>query len=94
MQSVVEEECTGNGALSCCVKGSNAGYEACIIPEPFNSSILRAQLGVMWFQVKVLGRPAHVLDTSAGGNAIEVGYIKNTNKLGIELIETNRIENR
>ena len=32
---------------------------------------MTAQLGVMWFRVRVRGKPAHVLDTSAGINAIE-----------------------
>ncbi|AUG53122.1 ArgE/DapE family deacylase [Thalassospira marina] len=71
-QSVVEEECTGNGALACL----HAGYRAdcAIIPEPFNQTLMTAQLGVMWFQLDVSGSPAHVLDTSAGSNAIEAAY--------------------
>jgi acetylornithine deacetylase len=36
--------------------------------------IMYAQLGVMWLQVEVTGKPAHVLDTSAGINAIESVY--------------------
>ncbi|OSQ42201.1 ArgE/DapE family deacylase [Thalassospira sp. MCCC 1A01428] len=72
LQSVVEEECTGNGALACL----HAGYRAdcAIIPEPFNQTLMTAQLGVMWFQLHVTGSPAHVLDTSAGSNAIEAAY--------------------
>ncbi|MCC9623095.1 ArgE/DapE family deacylase [Thalassospira sp. MA62] len=72
LQSVIEEECTGNGALACL----HAGYKAdcAIIPEPFNQTLMTAQLGVMWFQVHVSGSPAHVLDTSAGSNAIEAAF--------------------
>jgi acetylornithine deacetylase len=72
LQSVVEEECTGNGALACL----HAGYKAdcAIIPEPFNQTLMTAQLGVMWFQIHVSGSPAHVLDTSAGSNAIEAAF--------------------
>ncbi|MEQ9346503.1 MAG: ArgE/DapE family deacylase [Thalassospira sp.] len=72
LQSVVEEECTGNGALACL----HAGYTAdcAIIPEPFNQTLMIAQLGVMWFQIHVSGSPAHVLDTSAGSNAIEAAF--------------------
>lgn len=72
LQSVVEEECTGNGALACL----HAGYRAdcAIIPEPFNQTLMTAQLGVMWFRLHVTGSPAHVLDTSAGSNAIEAAY--------------------
>ncbi|MFH1803337.1 MAG: ArgE/DapE family deacylase [Pseudomonadota bacterium] len=69
LQSVVEEECTGNGALACLHAGYRA--DAAIIPEPFNHTLMIAQLGVMWFRLHVTGKPAHVLDTSAGSNAIE-----------------------
>jgi len=72
MQSVVEEECTGNGALACLHHGFRA--EAAIIPEPFDHSILCAQVGVTWITLEVLGRPAHVLDTAKGINAIEAGF--------------------
>ncbi|MBI1395218.1 MAG: ArgE/DapE family deacylase [Betaproteobacteria bacterium] len=72
MQSVVEEECTGNGALACLHRGYRA--DAAIIPEPFDQSILAAQVGVLWLSVEVLGRPAHVLDVSRGINAIEAAF--------------------
>jgi acetylornithine deacetylase len=72
MQAVVEEEITGNGALACCARGYKA--DAAIIPEPFAGTILTAQLGVMWLQISVRGRPAHVLNTSAGINGIEAAY--------------------
>lgn len=72
LQSVIEEECTGNGALACLHRGYRA--DAAIIPEPFNHTLMTAQLGVMWFTVDLSGKPAHVLDTSAGFNAIEAVY--------------------
>ena len=72
LQSVIEEECTGNGALACLEAGYRA--DAAIIPEPMEQCIMFAQLGVMWLQVEVTGKPAHVLDTSAGINAIESVY--------------------
>jgi len=79
---VLEEECTGNGALACLGRGYTA--DAALIPEPF-PFIVTAQLGVMWLRLTVEGRPAHVLDTSAGVNAIEAAY-----KLyeGIRTLET------
>jgi acetylornithine deacetylase len=67
LQSVVEEECTGNGALACLHRGFTA--DAAIIPEPFNHSILSAQVGVMWLSVEILGKPAHVLHSTQGINA-------------------------
>src|SRR5258706_91161 len=72
MQSVVEEECTGNGALACLHRGYKA--DAAIIPEPFAHSILRAQVGVMWLSVEVFGKPAHVLNAAQGINAIEAAF--------------------
>jgi acetylornithine deacetylase len=69
LQSVIEEECTGNGALACLQRGYRA--EAAIIPEPANDGYDLAQLGVMWFQVKVRGRPTHVGHAGQGVNAIE-----------------------
>jgi acetylornithine deacetylase len=72
LQSVVEEECTGNGALACLHQGYRA--DAAIIPEPFQQTVMRAQVGVMWFQVEVFGRPAHVMNASQGINAIEAAF--------------------
>lgn len=72
LQSVIEEECTGNGALACLARGYRA--DAAVIPEPFGQTLLTAQLGVMWATIELAGRPAHVLDTSAGRNAIEAAY--------------------
>lgn len=72
MQSVVEEECTGNGALACLHRGFRA--DAAIIPEPFDHTILAAQVGVLWLQVEVMGRPAHVMAARSGVNAIEAAF--------------------
>lgn len=69
IQAVVEEECSGNGALACLQQGF--GGDFVLIPEPFGPQIYAAQVGVLWFKLMVRGRPAHVLDTSAGDNAIE-----------------------
>ena len=41
-QSVVEEECTGNGALACLARGYTA--DAALIPEPFAEHLVTAQL--------------------------------------------------
>ncbi|MCB1311046.1 MAG: ArgE/DapE family deacylase [Sedimentitalea sp.] len=68
-QSVVEEECTGNGALACLQRGYRA--DAVLIPEPFEEALLTAQLGVLWFQVHLKGIPVHVAYAGTGSNAIE-----------------------
>src|SRR5690606_11181975 len=45
LQSPIEEECTGNGALALCANGYTA--DACLIPEPFGETMLQRQVGVM-----------------------------------------------
>ncbi|MFO7552371.1 MAG: ArgE/DapE family deacylase [Haliea sp.] len=70
IQTVVEEECTGNGALACLDRGF--GGDFVLIPEPFGPQILAGQSGVLWFTLTCQGTPAHVLDTAAGRNAIEI----------------------
>ena len=71
-QSVIEEECTGNGALACLARGYKA--EAAFIPEPMWNRFIRAQVGVMWFQVKLKGHPVHVREAGNGANAIEAAF--------------------
>ncbi|WP_323785795.1 ArgE/DapE family deacylase [Thalassovita sp.] len=68
-QSVVEEECTGNGALACLARGYKA--DAALIPEPFAEKLVTAQIGVIWFQVHLKGLPTHVAYAGSGSNAIE-----------------------
>lgn len=67
-QSVTEEECTGNGALSALVRGYTA--DAAIIPEPEDDMLVRANCGVLWFAVEIKGRPVHVREAGTGSNAI------------------------
>jgi acetylornithine deacetylase len=69
LEAVIEEECTGNGALACLAAGHDA--EAVLIPEPGGHAILTAQVGVMWFKVLVRGMPSHVSMAQSGTNAIE-----------------------
>ncbi|MCC7271607.1 MAG: ArgE/DapE family deacylase [Alphaproteobacteria bacterium] len=69
VQSVIEEECTGNGALACVGRGYVG--DAALIPEPRGGPVLSGQVGVMWFEVKLKGRPVHVAVAGEGANAIE-----------------------
>ena len=50
-QSVIEEESTGVGALSTLQRGYRA--DACFIPEPTGGQMVRSQVGVIWFRLKV-----------------------------------------
>jgi acetylornithine deacetylase len=72
VQSVVEEESTGNGALMTHLRGYKA--DAVLIPEPEDEKLVRANVGVLWFQVEVCGQPVHVREMGAGANAIDAAY--------------------
>lgn len=72
LQSVSEEECTGNGALACMARGYTA--DAAIIPEPEDDKLVRANTGALWFQVTVRGKPVHAREAGTGLNAIEATY--------------------
>src|SRR3954468_16679957 len=72
LQSVVEEECTGNGAAACVLAGSRA--DAAVLTEPTDGQIWNAQVGVLWFSLRVFGRPAHAAYATTGDNAIEATY--------------------
>lgn len=69
MHAVIEEECTGNGALACMLAAPRP--DAVVIPEPFDHALLVAEVGVIWAWVTLTGRPAHVLEMQKGVNAIE-----------------------
>jgi acetylornithine deacetylase len=71
-QSVIEEESTGIGALSTLARGYRA--DACFIPEPTGGKMVRAQVGVIWFRLKVSGHPVHVAHAGSGSNAIMAAY--------------------
>jgi acetylornithine deacetylase len=72
LQSVVEEEATGNGTLQCVLSGPAA--DAAVVAEPFPGAITTSQVGVLWFRVEIAGRPAHVGEAASGANAIEAAY--------------------
>jgi acetylornithine deacetylase len=73
LQSVLEEECTGNGALMCLLDGVRG--DGCVITEPHPDHFTIAQVGVLWFHVEVAGRPAHAAYAGSGVNAIEAAYV-------------------
>lgn len=70
-ESVLEEECSGNGTLACRLSGYSAGAQAAIIPEPFGLNAGVADVGVMWFKVIVRGSSGHVSEAHKANNAIE-----------------------
>ncbi|HEY4199114.1 MAG TPA: ArgE/DapE family deacylase [Devosiaceae bacterium] len=68
VETVSEEEVTGNGALATLARGYLA--DACLIPEAMGNQLLRAQLGSIWFRLRLVGRSAHILETQLGTSAI------------------------
>jgi len=72
IQAVVEEESTGNGALDAALRSGPA--DAVVIPEPMDEKLVRANLGVLWFRLRVRGEPVHARDAGAGANAIEAAF--------------------
>jgi acetylornithine deacetylase len=74
LQSVVEEECTGNGALQCLLDGAHA--DAAVLTEPHPDHFTLAQVGVLWFHVDVRGVPAHAARASRlGHNALDAAMV-------------------
>ena len=71
-QSVIEEESTGLGALSTLQRGYRA--DVAVLPEPSDFAINRAQIGVLWFRLRVRGRPVHVAVAGDGSNAIMASF--------------------
>jgi acetylornithine deacetylase len=69
IQSVVEEECSGNGSLQTVLAGYAA--DAAIIAEPFGAAITTSQVGVVWFDVVVQGLPGHAAESGTMVSAIE-----------------------
>jgi acetylornithine deacetylase len=68
LQSVIEEESlSGGGTLACFLEGFTA--DGMIIPEP-HMKITLAHPGILFFRVRVAGKPAHAGEAHTGINAI------------------------
>jgi len=73
LESVIEEEITGNGALTTLLSGYKA--DAALIPEPFGQNGVIAQVGVIWLNVRVKGAAANMENSNSAVSAIEKAYI-------------------
>ena len=93
MAAVIEEECTGNGALA--VMQALPRPDACLIPEPGSGgpALYVAEVGVVWAWITITGRPAHVRDMQAGVNAIEAASVV-LERLRAYEADANRAERR
>jgi len=79
IQSVVDEETTGNGAAAAIHRGYTA--DAVLIPEPTDEQLVFANAGVIKFRITTRGVPAHPRDPDSGLSAIEaairlIGHLK------------------
>lgn len=86
VETVSEEECTGNGALSTLARGYRA--DAAFIPESMGHKLVRAELGSVWFRLRILGRPGHILaGATPGAHAIlaATSYIEALKTLTAEI---------
>lgn len=72
LESVVEEECSGNGTLATVLAGHTA--DAAVIAEPFGAAITTSQVGVLWFHVRIRGLAVHAAEEQRGVNAIEKSF--------------------
>ena len=69
LESVVEEECSGNGTLQTLLAGYTA--DAAVVADPFGAAITTSQVGVLWFKVRITGVPGHAAEGRNATNAIE-----------------------
>jgi acetylornithine deacetylase len=71
-QSVIEEECGGNGALAARLAGP--GTDGVVIAEPTNGSMDLVAPGVIWARVTLEGRSRHASHADEGSNPIETAF--------------------
>jgi acetylornithine deacetylase len=71
-QSVIEEECGGNGALAACEAGPPA--DGVVIAEPTNGSIDLVAPGVIWARITTQSSSRHASHADEGSNPIEAAF--------------------
>jgi acetylornithine deacetylase len=70
--AVVEEECTGNGALRSISEHGVRAAEVVLL-EPTDLGLLVGGVGVMWIDIEIASRAGHAHDAMAHSSAIELG---------------------
>jgi acetylornithine deacetylase len=71
-QSVIEEECGGNGALAASLAGPPA--DGVVIAEPTNGGIDLVAPGVIWARIILRGRARHAAHADTDSNPIETAF--------------------
>ena len=69
VESVIEEECTGNGMLAS--RLDSGPVDGAVVTEPTGLQVWTTTLGVLWFEVCVRGWPAYVGEPGRQVNAVE-----------------------
>ena len=69
-ESVIEEECSGNGMLA--QRQQTGPVDGIVILEPTGDTTWTATPGVLWFEVTVTGKAAYVGQGAGSVNAIEL----------------------
>ncbi len=70
--AVVEEECTGNGALWSATRDGVLA-DAVVLLEPTDLGVLRAGVGVLWVDLEVVGVSAHAESAHLATNPVDLG---------------------
>ncbi len=71
-QSVIEEECGGNGALAACLAGPLG--DATLIAEPTDGGVDLVAVGVIWARITLEADSRHASNADRGSNPIEAAY--------------------
>ncbi len=70
--AVIEEECTGNGALWSATRDGVLA-DAVVMLEPTDLGVLLAGVGVLWVDVEVVGVSAHAESAHLATNPVDLG---------------------
>ena len=71
-QSVIEEECGGNGALAACLAGPSA--DGVVIAEPTDGGFDVVAVGVIWARLTFEASARHASSADEGSNPIETAF--------------------
>ncbi len=71
--AVIEEECTGNGALRS-VSEHGVTADEVVLLEPTDLGLLIGGVGVMWIDIEIASPAGHAHDATAHSSAIELGF--------------------
>jgi acetylornithine deacetylase len=71
LHSVIEEEVGGNGALACALAG-HASADGCVLVEPTGGAVCTAQVGLLWFDVRLVGTASHTAERNRGRSALDL----------------------